>query len=339
MRYPKTIMNTITRRRSAHAAALFITLIMISGCGTTTDLSSIVPIDLRNSQDVAGKVLDTTQSILAVAAQGSTTTTSVAGVTTASDTGLFHLAAFSKNTLQDVIATRAPLADPSTSGAIVTTTVACDNGDISVEQRHGSDGTVYTLTFNDCDENSLNVTFKGTMTLSNVQITGDLSVPATPGSLSATFDLNAVQAIDRGGSTSVQGVFNYSISSTDGVTFDQAISGPKLTISRTDDLRILSTFEIAVNQDSNTSAYSYTASGSLYSTALGGSVTFANNDPFTGNNLIADSPDHGNMRITGRSNTNISMTVTTNGNLTLNIDTDGNGTVDETVRTKWVALT
>jgi len=342
MRYPKMIMSTPLRWRRATRTALLVTAVAsICGCGSTTDLSSIVPLNLRNSQAVAGKVIDTMQSVMAVGVQGSTTTSSVAGVVTTSNsgnTGLFHLAEFSKEALQNVLAAQAQSTAPSAAGAIVTTTVACDKGDISVEQNQDGGGVVYTLTFNDCDESSLNVTFKGSMTLSNVQNTGDLSVTAMPGSLSATFNLNAVQAIDRGGSTNMQGIFNYSITSPDGVTYDQIISGSKLTITRADDLSILNSFNISVTEDINTSEYSYTASGSLYSTALGGSVTFISNSPFTGANLIADSPDHGVMRIAGRANTAIVMTAAVGGSLTLKIDADGNGTLDDTVHTKWVAL-
>lgn len=332
------MIKSMTRRLNARTAVLITALATISGCSATTDLSGIVPIDLKNSQDVAGAVIDTVQSVIAVGTQGGTTTDSVASVTTTPNTGLFHLTEFSKAALQSILAARAQSPEPSLSGAIVTTTIACDKGDISVEQNQGAGGTVYTLTFNDCVENSLNVTFTGNMTLSNVQITGDLSLPAMPGSLSATFSINTIQAIDRGGSTNLQGVFDYTIASTDGVTVDQSVNGSKLTVTKTDNLSILNTFEFSTTQDTNTSDYSYTALGSLYSTALGGSVTFKTSSPFTGTNLVADSPDHGAMRITGRANTSIMMNVTFLGSVDLGIDTDGNGTVDQTVHTKWAAL-
>ena len=333
-------MNIVnTRRRNARWALPVSAAVAMCGCGTTTDLTSIVSISQDNYATVSAKVVNTMQSVIAVGAQGGTTTNSAAGVTTTSGSGALHLMDFSWDALQKVITARSQGAEPSVTGTSVATTVPCDSGNISVASSLDGSGTTYALTFNNCEEQSLTYTFNGAMTLSNVQTTGDLSAPATPGTLSAEFDLNAVQATkSRRSNTTIQGAFNYNMTSSDGVTFDQSIRGTKLTTTQPGDLTILSTFDFAITQDSNTSKFSYTASGNIYSTALGGSITFANQSPFTGVNLIADSPDHGVMLITGRSNSNVVMTALFAGFVNLDVDTDGNGTVDTTRRAQWSAI-
>jgi hypothetical protein len=330
-----TIPPLARRVLTALAAAI---AVASTGCSSTTDLAGIVPISLDNAEAVTTRVVDTMQTVIAVGMQGGDTTDSVSGVTVPTAGGVLHLTAFSKTFLEAVVGARDQNGPAAVAGAIVDSTIPCDKGDISIVQTDSGDGPVYTMTFNSCDEKSLNVTFDGTMAISNVQITGDLSTPATPGSMAAKFDISAVAAVDRGGSTSLQGVFDYAINTDDGVTFNQTIHGARLSLSRSDDSSTLSTFDFTVTVDSNTSEFSFTATGNLYSTLLGGSVTFVNEKPFTGMNVISDSPDHGTMRITGRANTNILMTVITNGSLTLAIDADGNGSVDDSLHSKWTAV-
>lgn len=337
MQYPNMMTNALRRLRHARTAALITTLAALNGCGSTTDLSGIVSLDERNYETVSGKVVDTMQAVIALGAQGGATTDSVSGVS-ASAGGGPGVMAIAQDALQSIITTRPQFATPSVTGTSISSTIPCDKGNITVVQTQDGSGTAYSLTFNDCEQQSVNFTLAGSMNLTNVHYSGDLSVAATPGSMSAAFDLRAVKATNRRGSTTVQGVFDYNINTADGVSFDQGIRGAKLTITQTGDLLLLNTFDFAVTQDVNTAEYSYTASGSLYSTALGGSVTFNSNTAFTGTNLIADSPENGIMRIDGRSGSNVIMTAFPSGYVVLDVDTNGDGKVEKTRRTQWAFL-
>ncbi len=339
MQYPTMIMSKTTAwRRNTHRALLITAAVMICGCGSTTDLSSVVSITADNYDTVSAKVVATMEAVIVTGIQGDTATDSVAGVTVTGGTGPYNLMDISRDAVQTVIAAQSQSPTLSVTGTSVATTVPCDKGDITVETIVDGGGTTYRLTFNNCDEKNLNYTLNGTATLSNVETSGDLSAPATPGSLAASVDLGAVHITARRVDATLQGTFDYSITSSDGVTSDQSIQGTKLTITQSGDSTIIYTYDFAVTLDSNTSDFSYTASGSLYSTALGGSVNFANTSPFTGVNLIADSPEHGAMRIAGRSNSNVTLNAGAAGYVTLNLDADGNGTVDKTQLIQWAFL-
>lgn len=81
--------------------------------------------------------------------------------------------------------------------------------------------------------------------------------------------------------------------------------------------------------------YTMTASGTLDTTQLGGTVRYSTPATFTGEGL--DYPSAGSLLVQGEGSSS-RLTAVDNVNVTIEVDTNGDGDIDNTINTTWVDL-
>lgn len=116
------------------------------------------------------------------------------------------------------------------------------------------------------------------------------------------------------------------------------VSGPSITVDTNNSTETLTNFASSQTLDAGVSPspYTMTASGTLDSSQLNGTVQYSTPTPFSG--FDNDYPDTGVMLIMGEASS-ARLTAVDNVNVMIEIDTNGDGSYDEIINTTWAELT
>ena len=137
--------------------------------------------------------------------------------------------------------------------------------------------------------------------------------------------------ITSGGGASV------SLNTLSAPSVSASVNGTRLTTNTNSSSETMSNFASTQTLDAgiSPSPFTMTASGTLDTTRLSGSISYST--PVTFEGFDTDYPESGEMLVTGDSSS-ARLIAGDNDQVTIEIDTDGNGTVDETIVTTWQEL-
>jgi hypothetical protein len=307
------------------------------GGGTTVGIAASDPVTVNaaNALAVVSSTLDASDGLT-----GNTEGTS----------GLVALAAAGQtqsvqiNVIETIIeqARKAPVLFPSgpsgvTPAAVQSLNQNCDSGTISGSFNDAdndltlSTGDTVSMTANNCSLDG--VTMNGSISLSNVSVTGDEFSPP----YSLQFTLQATNfSVSVGGETVVmRGDGTISESSSDGINYT-SVSGNGIEITAGGESLILTDYDIQETETPATGAYSISINATISSSGLGGSVTVRTDVALTG--VGALDPDSGRITCVGADNTSMTLIVVDSIVVQLDVDQDGDGIIDETLFPAWADL-
>lgn len=121
-----------------------------------------------------------------------------------------------------------------------------------------------------------------------------------------------------------------------GTTISYSLTNTYFTMSDGVETATISNLDHSVSYDSATNAYSYAVNGTLDSTDIGGSITYATLTTFEGTGTNA--PYVGQLKVTGADDTSVTLTALDEINVRIELDTDGDGATDVTIDTTWAEL-
>lgn len=195
-------------------------------------------------------------------------------------------------------------------------------------------GDFFDLDFDNCDDGLGDVT-DGLLHLEVFAFAGDFV-----GGLydfTMDFEMSDFRVAAAGHTESINGDVRVALDTTATPYVEAAVSGDLLTIDT--DARSVSLFDFVslqtVDAGVSPSPYTLTASGTLDSTELTGSIDYSTPVPFAG--FDAGYPAAGELLVSGLASSAL-LTVLEDGSLRIDVDTDGNGSTDTTIFTTWEAL-
>lgn len=316
-------------------------IVVLSGCGggggggsTGGGATPTAAITQQNAANLAATAIVSSEAVY-TSSSASNDATSKATASGANARSRFNLADFSRMMLNDIAHSTGEQVSgkAAAKNGICTTSGLADVGYTDTDGNgHQSIGDTFTATFTSCNIDGTVINGSMSITLTSVSIQGGTS------SMSATINLTSFTVSEGGDTVSMNG--GYSFSSTVNLSSMQAsihLSSSSLTVAVNSTSTTLSDFSMTVSVTS--SSYSYTTSGAVSSTQLGGTITFQTTTPFSGPVGSGDGlPTSGAFKVTGAGNA--SVTVTVSGS-TVNVaaDIDGNGTNEFSTNTTWDALT
>jgi len=232
----------------------------------------------------------------------------------------------------------------SLTGAVYTQTEPCGSGMGSITVRWNdadengqvSPGDTFQVSFNGCL--SAGATLDGASTLRYLSVTGDPIAPVVPWSVSMSMSFRSLTLTEGSDVLTLQGGMTVSVQTPDGLSFTTSLSANELTATEPAGAETLRNFQYDETYNDNTKAYTWSQSGRLDSTIIGGQVRFETDTmtPFTGSGTA--NPSTGVMVIRGRDNTSVTLRVIDSTNVDLEVDSDGDSVVDVTINTTWAAL-
>jgi hypothetical protein len=205
-------------------------------------------------------------------------------------------------------------------------TASCDGGGTQT-----SDVDTGTTTFANCSSGG--ETINGTLTLTNImQGTGSISGHV---SHSLTIAQAGFPTLTSSGDFDV-------VQNTSGTVVTDTLTGGPITIQLDSDAASISSFTLISSLDSSDGNLTDSISGTIASTAMGGSVSVTTPTTFQ---VVGTSqfPNTGQLLITGAANSAVRFTVlgdeTLAGNqVSLEVDPEGDGTFQAPVEMTWAAL-
>ncbi len=200
-----------------------------------------------------------------------------------------------------------------------------NNSDIST-------GDTMDLSFNNCNE--AGVVLSGGLSLTGLVVSGDITT--FPYSLQFTMQMKKLQTVENGESTKLDGTATFVESTTDGVVFNNSLSGSSIQYTAGGITVTVTAFRLDTTEDSGTGVYTLDASAAVSSSSLGGTATVVTDVPFQG--AGSNDPFIGQATITGASNTRVTLIALDAVNVRLEVDEDGDGVTDTTIDTTWDAL-
>ncbi|MFZ2649627.1 MAG: hypothetical protein WA210_05925 [Burkholderiaceae bacterium] len=226
------------------------------------------------------------------------------------------------------------------TGAVTTITRQCPGGGTSARTFDDKDnnnrlstGDTVSVIFTNCVEGTDRV--NGSFSLDNVTVTGRPGIDtAWNAGVTATFGNLAVTS---GGTLlgSVNGGFNLALTTTDGNNITHTINGTSLTATEGSNTRTLTGFTATLELRRSPPAYSYTSSGTLASSRLGGTLTYQTPTPFAG--VGTDFPSSGRLLVTGANNAGVRFTAV-GSTVTLEVDANGDGAYETSFNRTWAEL-
>ncbi len=294
-----------------------------------------------NAPAVAGDVVATTEIVQDL---GGGSSASFVGVAVQTSDGKFSLSDYARWQILKL----GDLQSQANANGIVGVqvgpeTVPCDSGSITLSGNFAdpsgdeiTSGDSASLTFNNCIFSDFGDTFNlnGTVAITFTTVTGDLL--SFPFNLVAQFTLTNFQVTDGAETFSGNGSFSFSLSTSNGVTFTGSITGSSISVSGPGLNSTLTSFSINFTSNDATGEYTVDASGTVSSSALGGTFTFTTTTPFRG--IGENDPFEGVAVITADDNSSVTLIVLDFINVRLEVDEDGDGVADQTTDTTWNAL-
>ena len=244
-----------------------------------------------------------------------------------------------------VVASAPPvLAQSAVIMDVSTNVIACDTGEGSVTWDDAdnnlivSTGDTFDVVFDECLLAETETTLHGSMSLTNLVVTGDPFSQIAPWGLALTIRFNGLGVFHSEGFAAYNGALDLDLSSQDNVAVDLSIATASLSLSITVSMypdEILSDYVLTETLDLNALTQVVNASGNFASESLEGVVTFETLENFV--ILSDDNPSSGQLFISD-SSSSVLVTVLDNINVQLEIDIDLDGTIDRTIVVTWTEL-
>jgi len=326
----QTISIPITDDNTAEVAEAFtLTLSNVSGATLGVNSSATVnivnalaglPITDGNAQEITSVVLDAVTSTVEVI-------------------DIFDIIGL------PVIASAPPvLAKSAVIMDVSTNVIACDTGETSVTWDDAdnnlviSTGDTFDVVFADCFLAETETTFNGSMSLTNLVVTGDPFNEIAPWGLALTIKFGPLNFEHSEGWTTFNGDLDLDLNSEDNVTVDLSIATASLSLAIDIGFfpeKILSDYVLTETLDMNALTQVVNASGNFASESLEGAVNFETLENFV--IMADDNPSAGQLFISDNSSS-VLVTVLDNINVQLEIDVDLDGTIDRTIVVAWTEL-
>ena len=243
-----------------------------------------------------------------------------------------------------VVASAKPVLGDGVVMAASTDIVACDNGEASVTWDDAdnslvvSTGDTFDIEFAECFLADTETTLDGSMSLTNLVVTGDPFNQIAPWGLALTIGFNGLGVFHSAGFAAFNGDLDLDLNSEDNVTVDLSIATAYLSLSVTVSMfpdKILSDYVLTETLDLNALTQVVTTSGTFERNWLEGAVTFETLQDFV--IMGDDNPSAGQLLISD-SSSSVLVTVLDNINVQLDIDTNLDGTIDQTIVVTWTDL-
>lgn len=195
-------------------------------------------------------------------------------------------------------------------------------------------GDTFSIDYDMCDE-GLGEIIDGLVELTIGDFSGDLLNGLYQVAMDAV--LTNLQVTTATDSVTGNGDLSVTLDTTRAPLVTAGTSGTRLTMDANASSETLTNYSSSQTIDGNQSPADYAlgAAGTLNSTRLTGTVTYATGPDFSGSGL--DYPDAGRLTVNG-DGSSARLVVLDNTNVRIEIDTDGDGTVDESVDMTWDVL-
>ena len=239
----------------------------------------------------------------------------------------FNITEFSNTVFETIDSLKSQLT-PTVIGAIITRSSACSGGgsiDVSLDDidNNGvlSTGDTLTLLYNSCARS-------GTTISGGLSISGFTSVKPSTAAFTTTgkISFNSFAYSDGATTGTINGTIDFSVSTSDGNIVNSTISNGSLAVAKTGATLTLSGYSINQTNNKSTGAYTLSASGTVTSSALGGTVTFTTSTPYQGTGTA--NPSSGAIKITGAGSSSVTVTALDSTNIRLDVDSNGDGIVE-----------
>jgi len=309
------------------------------GAGTTVGIAASDPLTIvsANAQEVASSTLGATDGL----------TGSTEGAIGLAPAAVGQMQSIQINIIETIIEQARQARDllPSGSPGVAPAAVQpldqnCDSGGTISGSFNDADndltlstGDSVSMTANNC--NFGGATMNGSISLSNVSVTGDENSPP----YSLQFRLQATSfSVSVGGETVVMnGDGIISESSNDGVNITSSISGNGIEMAAGGKSLTLTDYNIQETEDQATSAHSISINATISSSSLGGSVIVTTDVALSGGVGVYNAYS-GQITCVGAGNTSVTVIVVDSVNVQLDVDQNGDGITDETLSAAWADL-
>ena len=237
-------------------------------------------------------------------------------------------------------------AAPAQSAVVMgvsTDVIACDDGEASVTWDDAdnnlviSTGDTFDVVFADCYVADIETGFIGSVSLTNLIVTGDPFNQIAPWSLALTMVFDNLQHYDAH-FRQIDGELDLDLRSEDNVVVDLSIAAIRLLLHVdpfTGDVEELSDYVLDETLDLNALTQVVNTSGTYANTLLEGAVVFETLQDFVV--MVDDNPSAGQLLISD-SSSSVLVTVLDNINVQLEIDVDLDGMIDRTIVVTWAEL-
>lgn len=302
--------------------------------GPGTAPAGAVAITAANGPTVAAAV----DNSLVFAAGAATQAANAPTAAVVSVTGKqFNIVDFSSTLFEKINSLKGQLT-PTVVGGIITSSSACAGGgsiEVALDDIDStgalSSGDQLTLLYKNCAQSG--TTISGGLSISSFAFTQPSSVAFTT---SGTISFNSFAFSDGLTTGTMNGTIDFSVSTSDGNLVSSTISNATLTIIESGATLTLSGYSVNQTQNASTTAFTLSASGTVASSALGGSVTFTTTSPYQGTGTA--NPNTGAIKITG-AGSSVTLTVLDSTNIRLDIDSNGDGIMDPpSITMTWTTL-
>jgi hypothetical protein len=227
---------------------------------------------------------------------------------------------------------------------VSTNVIACDTGEGSVTWDDAdnnlviSTGDTFDVVLEDCLLAETETTIHGSMSLTNLVVTGDPFSQIAPWGLALTIGFRPLVVYDSASFAALNGDLDLDLNSEDNVMVDLSIATASLSLSITMSFypdEILTDYVLTETLDLNALTQVVNASGNYASEGLEGAVTFETLQDFV--IMADDNPSAGQLFISD-SSSSVLVTVLDNINVQLEIDIDLDGMIDRTIVVTWTEL-
>lgn len=213
----------------------------------------------------------------------------------------------------------------------------CDSGNLSLTFNDADNsasltsGDTISMSANACTFSG--VTMNGSISISNVVVTGDQITP--PYSMQFRLTTSGFSVSSGGETAAINGSGTISESTSDDITFTSSFSGAGIEMTAGNEVLTLTDYQITEVENEATGAYSMDISATVSSPALGGSVTITTDVPLSG--VYPFEADAGQITCTG-DNSSVTIIVIDSTSVQLEVDLDGDAVTDDTIIESWVNL-
>ncbi|MGI9304064.1 MAG: hypothetical protein ACR2RB_15385 [Gammaproteobacteria bacterium] len=322
----------MTRMELFGTIALAVALGACGGSGGDTSAPTLPPLQITssNAKTVSGGVFGTSGAVGGLGDSSRGIATQSAGG------GGSSLAGLSERVLLQAFREQQSL----TISIVVTRDVPCESGSITLRANDAdnngelSTGDTADATFNQCANGG--ETLSGSLSISDVVVTGDAASQVAPWGLAATFAFNNLVLTQAGEESSINGSFSFSVDTPDNTSSNTSIRANSITVTDSGFTETLSNFDLTAGVDTSTLAYSTEFDGTFSSQRVDGSVTFDTTQTFRG--VGEGFPSEGELLITGANESSVRLIAIDSVNVRLEVDENGDGAVDQAIDTAWEEL-
>ncbi len=204
-----------------------------------------------------------------------------------------------------------------------------------------STGDALQMIFDGCRNDSIPIQLDGAVAIDMLTVNGDPGV-TPPWDVAGRVSFSGFRASDAVTVLEIDGNLNYREDSSDGVNVSAHITGGTLkmttTIGNSANNQQMSGFEIRLATQNGNGSYELTASGTVATTGMGGSVDLSTLQTFTGTDFRSGAPDTGEMQINGANGSTLNVKAIGSGAVQMRPDADADGTPDSIIDTTWTDL-